>query len=110
MYVTVCGCVTSSYLLHFYLLLFVYFQLFLDYYEWSFGLKLYIRPHCTLFAILLLNHPHNYIFNRTFTHSFLRRLAEAGIPYDMVLEMEEINPDMPSADVVMVIGTFIYEE
>ena len=39
------------------------------------------------------------------THYF--RLAEAGIPYDMVLEMEEINPDMPSADVVMVIGKII---
>jgi NAD(P) transhydrogenase len=31
-------------------------------------------------------------------------LAEAGIPYDMVLEMEEINHEMDSVDVVMVIG------
>jgi H+-translocating NAD(P) transhydrogenase len=31
-------------------------------------------------------------------------LAEAGVPYDMVLEMEEINPEMPEVDVVMVIG------
>merc|ERR1719253_524106 len=31
-------------------------------------------------------------------------LAEAGVPYDWVLEMEEINPDMPETDVVMVIG------
>ena len=31
-------------------------------------------------------------------------LAEAGVPYDIVLEMEEINHDMPSTDVVLVIG------
>jgi NAD(P) transhydrogenase len=31
-------------------------------------------------------------------------LAEAGVPYDMVLEMEEINPDMPETDLVLVIG------
>ena len=31
-------------------------------------------------------------------------LAEAGVPYDIVLEMEEINDDLPSADVVLVIG------
>jgi len=31
-------------------------------------------------------------------------LAEAGVPYDWVLEMEEINPDMGDADVCMVIG------
>merc|ERR1719411_1898519 len=31
-------------------------------------------------------------------------LAEAGVPYDWVLEMEEINPDMDSADVCVVIG------
>jgi len=31
-------------------------------------------------------------------------LAEAGVPYDMVFEMEEINEDMPDTDVVMVIG------
>lgn len=31
-------------------------------------------------------------------------LAEAGIPYDMVHEMEEVNPDMDSVDVTMVIG------
>ena len=31
-------------------------------------------------------------------------LAEAGVPYDWVLEMEEINPEMESVDVVMVIG------
>lgn len=31
-------------------------------------------------------------------------LAEAGIPYDMVHEMEEINPEMESIDCVMVIG------
>ena len=31
-------------------------------------------------------------------------LAEAGVPYDMVFEMEDINPEMGSADVVMVIG------
>ena len=31
-------------------------------------------------------------------------LAEAGVPYDVVLEMEEINPDFGSTDVVLVIG------
>jgi NAD(P) transhydrogenase subunit beta len=31
-------------------------------------------------------------------------LAEARVPYDIVLEMEEINHDLPSTDVVLVIG------
>ncbi|MBN2747216.1 MAG: NAD(P)(+) transhydrogenase (Re/Si-specific) subunit beta, partial [Bacteroidales bacterium] len=31
-------------------------------------------------------------------------LAEANVPYDIVLEMDEINPDMPNTDVIMVIG------
>ncbi len=31
-------------------------------------------------------------------------LAEAKVPYDIVLEMDEINPDMPDTDVVLVIG------
>jgi len=31
-------------------------------------------------------------------------LAEAHIPYDIVLEMDEINPDLPETDVVLVIG------
>jgi NAD(P) transhydrogenase subunit beta len=31
-------------------------------------------------------------------------LAEAGVPYDIVLEMEHINQDFPSTDVVLVIG------
>ncbi len=31
-------------------------------------------------------------------------LAEAGVPYDIVLEMEEINEDFPTTDVVLVIG------
>lgn len=31
-------------------------------------------------------------------------LAEAGVPYDIVLEMDEINGDMPSTDLVLVIG------
>lgn len=31
-------------------------------------------------------------------------LAEAGIPYDVVLEMDEINDDLPDTDVVLVIG------
>ncbi len=31
-------------------------------------------------------------------------LAEARVPYDIVLEMDEINADFPSTDVVMVIG------
>merc|ERR1719277_2991975 len=31
-------------------------------------------------------------------------LAEAGVPYDWVLEMEEINPDMDKTDVCVVIG------
>jgi H+-translocating NAD(P) transhydrogenase subunit beta len=31
-------------------------------------------------------------------------LAEANVPYDLVLGMEEINEDMPETDMVMVIG------
>jgi NAD(P) transhydrogenase subunit beta len=31
-------------------------------------------------------------------------LAEAEIPYDKLVEMDEINPDMPQADVVLVVG------
>jgi len=31
-------------------------------------------------------------------------LAEAGVPYDLVLEMDEINPDMGEVDVCLVIG------
>jgi NAD(P) transhydrogenase subunit beta len=31
-------------------------------------------------------------------------LAETEIPYDKLVEMEDINPDMPQADVVLVIG------
>lgn len=31
-------------------------------------------------------------------------LAEAKVPYDIVLEMEEINEDFPHTDVVLVIG------
>jgi NAD(P) transhydrogenase subunit beta len=31
-------------------------------------------------------------------------LAEAGVPYDLVLEMEHINQDFPQTDVVLVIG------
>jgi H+-translocating NAD(P) transhydrogenase subunit beta len=31
-------------------------------------------------------------------------LAEAGVPYDIVLEMDEINADFPSTDVALVIG------
>lgn len=31
-------------------------------------------------------------------------LAEANVPYDIVMEMDEINDDLPDTDVVMVIG------
>lgn len=31
-------------------------------------------------------------------------LAEAGVPYDDVLEMDEINEDFPQTDLVLVIG------
>lgn len=31
-------------------------------------------------------------------------LAEAGVPYDQVLEMEEINDDFPETDLTLVIG------
>lgn len=31
-------------------------------------------------------------------------LAEAGVPYEWVLEMEEVNPDISDADVCMVVG------
>jgi NAD(P) transhydrogenase subunit beta len=32
-------------------------------------------------------------------------LAEAKVPYDIVLEMDEINDDLPETDVVIVIGS-----
>ncbi len=32
-------------------------------------------------------------------------LAEAKVPYDIVLEMDEINGDLPETDVVMVVGS-----
>ena len=31
-------------------------------------------------------------------------LAEAGVPYDVVLEMDEINDDFPETDLALVIG------
>jgi NAD(P) transhydrogenase subunit beta len=31
-------------------------------------------------------------------------LAEADIPYDHVIEMDEINPEFPSADVALIVG------
>jgi len=31
-------------------------------------------------------------------------LAEADIPYDDLIEMDEINPEMPQVDVVLVLG------
>ena len=31
-------------------------------------------------------------------------LAEAGVPYDIVLEMDEINDDFPTTDITLVIG------
>jgi NAD(P) transhydrogenase subunit beta len=31
-------------------------------------------------------------------------LAEANIPYEKLVEMDEINPDMPQVDVALVIG------
>ncbi|KPV39606.1 NAD(P) transhydrogenase subunit beta [Thiohalorhabdus denitrificans] len=31
-------------------------------------------------------------------------LAEAGVPYDMVADLETINPELPQADVALVIG------
>lgn len=31
-------------------------------------------------------------------------LAEAGVPYDIVLEMDELNDDFPATDLVLVIG------
>ena len=31
-------------------------------------------------------------------------LAEANVPYDIVKEMDEINEDFPTTDVVLVIG------
>jgi NAD(P) transhydrogenase subunit beta len=31
-------------------------------------------------------------------------LAEAGVPYDIVMEMDELNEDCPNTDLVLVIG------
>jgi len=32
-------------------------------------------------------------------------LAEAKVPYDIVLEMDEINDDFPNTDIAIVIGS-----
>jgi H+-translocating NAD(P) transhydrogenase subunit beta len=31
-------------------------------------------------------------------------LAEAGVPYDLIVDMEDVNPEFPNTDVVLVIG------
>jgi NAD(P) transhydrogenase subunit beta len=31
-------------------------------------------------------------------------LAEANVPYDIVLEMDEVNPELPETDVVLIVG------
>ena len=31
-------------------------------------------------------------------------LAEAGVPYDLIEDMEDINPEFPNCDVALVIG------
>jgi NAD(P) transhydrogenase subunit beta len=31
-------------------------------------------------------------------------LAEAGVPYDLIADMDDINPEFPATDVVLVIG------
>ncbi|MDE2316993.1 MAG: NAD(P)(+) transhydrogenase (Re/Si-specific) subunit beta, partial [Xanthomonadaceae bacterium] len=31
-------------------------------------------------------------------------LAEAGVPYDLIEDMDDINPEFPNTDVVLVIG------
>jgi NAD(P) transhydrogenase subunit beta len=31
-------------------------------------------------------------------------LAEANVPYDIVLEMDEVNPELPETDIVLVVG------
>ncbi|HEX5339507.1 MAG TPA: NAD(P)(+) transhydrogenase (Re/Si-specific) subunit beta, partial [Gammaproteobacteria bacterium] len=31
-------------------------------------------------------------------------LAEAGVPYDLIADLDEINPEFPSADVALIIG------
>jgi NAD(P) transhydrogenase subunit beta len=31
-------------------------------------------------------------------------LAEAGVPYDLIADMDDINPEFPSTDVSLVIG------
>ena len=31
-------------------------------------------------------------------------LAEANVPYDQLKEMDEVNPEMPTADVALVVG------
>ncbi|MEO8748175.1 MAG: NAD(P)(+) transhydrogenase (Re/Si-specific) subunit beta [Rhodanobacter sp.] len=31
-------------------------------------------------------------------------LAEAGVPYDLIADMDDVNPEFPSTDVVLVIG------
>lgn len=37
-------------------------------------------------------------------YDFVCILAEAGVPYDIVLEMDEINDDFSDTDLVLVIG------
>ena len=34
-------------------------------------------------------------------------LAEANVPYEQLIEMDEINPEFPDCDVALVIGAMI---
>lgn len=60
--------------------------------------------YCSCSPSWIHHYPVTVIIRCSHHYLHYKRLAEAGIPYDMVLEMEEVNPDMANVDVTMVIG------
>ena len=62
----------------------------------------FIVIHTFCYPVLLLSYSNIFIIKlKRYLSSIL---AEAGIPYDVVLEMDEINDDFSETDLTLVIG------